>query len=52
MERLLRAAGSAVDDRKYSGIRQHLIIDDILADQRRAHLAGSIGAMSMMQFDA
>jgi len=46
MERLHRAARSVIHDRKHSGIRQHLFVDDILADQRRTHLAGSIGAMA------
>ncbi len=46
MERLHRAAGSAVDDRKHPWVCQHLFVDDILADQRRAHFAGSIGAMA------
>jgi hypothetical protein len=46
MERLHRAACSAIDDRKHSGIRQHLFVDDILAEERRANFAGSIGAMA------
>jgi hypothetical protein len=46
MERLHRAAGSPVDNRKHPGICQHLFVDDILADQRRTYFAGSIGAMA------
>jgi hypothetical protein len=45
-ERLHRTAGAAIDDGEHARVGQRLRVDDVLADQRRAHLSGAVGAMA------
>ena len=45
-ERLHRTTGAAIDDGEHAWVGQRLRIDDVFADQGRAHLSGAISAMA------